>query len=242
MPGIGLGGREAALGVDRRDRIERREACVGDACAGLGQHAQCAIESGTDMRVHAVEAEIFRHREAQPCERRRRGHGGRCAGQDRVDDGAAGDAGCQRSDRIQAWRQRQHAVDRHAPRGRLVADDAAERRRDAARPAGVGAQPGRHHAVRHRDRGAGRTAARDARRRAVPRRQRRAVMRIDAEAGEGELGHVGAPHRHEPGGQHSLHHWRIGRGRRRIGQRARPGRRRFAGDVEQVLQATGMPA
>ena len=73
--------------------------------------------------------------------------------------------------------------------------------------------------------------------RAIPGRARRAVMRIDAETGEGELGHVGAAHRDEAGGEHALHDGRVRRGRRRVGQHARTSRCRFAGDVEQVLQA-----
>ena len=148
----------------------------------------------------------------------RRRRGGRLARQDRVDRGTAGDARRQRPDRIERRRQRQHAGDRHPPRGRLVADDAAERRRDAARPAGIGAQPRRRHAVRHRNGGAGGTAAGDAPRRAIPRAGGRAVMRIDAQAGERELGHVDAAHGDEAGGQHALHHRRVRLRRRRVGQ------------------------
>ena len=62
-------------------------------------------------------------------------------------------------------------------------------------------------------------------------------MRIDAEAGEGEFRHVGAAQRHEAGGEHPLHDGRMRCRRRCIGQGARARRRRFAGDVEQVLQA-----
>ncbi len=127
--------------------------------------------------------------------------------------------------------------DRHTPRRGFVADDAAERRGNAAGTAGVGAQPRNRHAIRNRHRGAGRTAAGNACRRAIPGRSRRAVMRIDAEAGERELRHVGASHRHEAGSQHALHH-RCMRGcRRRVGEHARAGRCRLAGDIEQVLQA-----
>ena len=38
---------------------------------------------------------------------------------------------------------------------------------------------------------------------AVPRAGGRAVMRVDAEAGEGELGHVDAADRDEAGGEHA---------------------------------------
>ena len=130
-------------------------------------------------------------------------------------------------------------VDRHPPRRRLVADDAAQRRRDAARAAGVGAERAPAPCRRRPT-----TAAPDelppgnARRRAVPRAARRAVMRVDAEAGEGELRHVGPPDRHEPGGQHPRDHRRVGRGRcaRRPAPATRP-RVALARDVEQILQA-----
>src|SRR5215472_18509828 len=76
----------------------------------------------------------------------------------------------------------------------------------------------------------------NASRRAVPGRARRTVMRIDAETGEGELGHVGPAYRNETGGQHALHDRCMRGGRTRIGQHARAGGRGLAGDIEQVLQ------
>ena len=64
---------------------------------------------------------------------------------------------------------------------------------------------------------------------------RRSVMRVDADPGEGEFGHVGAPdddrtRRFEP-----RYDRRVGRGRGRVVECFRPGERDFAGDVEQVL-------
>jgi hypothetical protein len=64
-------------------------------------------------------------------------------------------------------------------------------------------------------------------------------MRVDAEAGIGELRHVGAADRHEPGGDHPGHRGCGRRGGRGVGQGARSGARRLAGDVEQVLHADG---
>ena len=246
MPGVGLGGGEATLGVHRADCIELGKAPSHDAGAGAGERGQCAVERGSNRRVHVHRARRF----PEPPGATRPSSAGsgsdrRFTGQHCIDNRAASNARRQRPNRIQARRQRQHAGNRHTARRRLVADDAAERRRDATGSAGVGAEPGDRHAVGYRDGGAGRTAAGNTPRRAIPGRARRAVMRIDPEAGEGELGHVGAAQRNKAGGQHPLHHGRVRRGGRRIGQRARAGRRRLAGDVEQVLQAdrnAGVPA
>ena len=62
------------------------------------------------------------------------GGAGIIAGQNRIDHRAAGDAGRQRSDRVQGRRQRHHAGDRYPSCRRLVADHAAERRRNAHEP------------------------------------------------------------------------------------------------------------
>ena len=90
-------------------------------------------------------------------------------------------------------------------RGRLVADDAAQRRRNAAGAAGIGAERAAAMPSVDRDRGARRRAARNAAGLAVVRVARRAVMRVDAEAGERELGHVGAADRDEAGGAQARH-------------------------------------
>ena len=87
-----------------------------------------------------------------------------------------------------------------------------------------------------RDRAARGRAARHAR--AVERIARRAVMRIGADAGEGEFAHVGLGDDHRAGRAQPLHHRRVGRGEQPfVGQHARARPRHFAGDVEQVLDA-----
>ena len=60
-------------------------------------------------------------------------------------------------------------------------------------------------------------------------------MRVDADAGEGELGHVGAPDYDRTGRLEPRHDRRIGLGRRHVVERLRPGERYFAGDVEKIL-------
>ena len=70
---------------------------------------------------------------------------------------------------------------------------------------------------------------------ALPGAFRRAVMRIDADAGIGELGHVGAPDHDEAGLAQPRYRCRILLGRRGIVERARAGTRHLALDVEQIL-------
>ena len=116
----------------------------------------------------------------------------------RVGERAIGDAPRHRADRVERERQRKRAVGRHPLLARLPADDAAERRGNAGRAAGVGADRDLAHAVGDRDAAAGGRAARHAR--AVERIAGRAEMRIGADAGEGELAHVGLGDDHRAGG------------------------------------------
>ena len=60
-------------------------------------------------------------------------------------------------------------------------------------------------------------------------------MRIDAEAGERELGHVGAPDRNESGRAQPRHGRRIALRRPRIPQRDRARRGHVARDIKQIL-------
>ncbi len=156
------------------------------------------------------------------------------AGHHRIGAHAIGDAACHRPDRVHALRQRIDGVARNAQAARLVADDAAQRRRHARRAAGVAADRDLAHAVGGGDRATRRRAAGNAR--AVGRIARRAVMRIGADAGEGEFGHVGLGDDHRAGLAQPPHHRRIGGGRLAfVGQHLRAGARDFAGDVEQIL-------
>ena len=148
---------------------------------------------------------------------------------------AVGDSAGDRPDRVERVGERERALGRHAPLARLVADDAAECARNAGRAAGVGADRDLAHLVRGGDGRARRRAARNAR--AIRRIARRAVMRVHADAREGELAHVGLGDDHGAGGAQSPHHWCVGFRRSRVGEDARAGARRLARDVEQVLDA-----
>src|ERR1700761_3019244 len=70
---------------------------------------------------------------------------------------------------------------------------------------------------------------------ALPRALWRAVMRIDADAGIGELGHVGSANQDETGTPQARHHWRVDFSRRRIVKRARTGAGDLTLDVEKIL-------
>ena len=104
------------------------------------------------------------------------------------------------------------------------------------RAAGVGADGDLAHAVGDRDRAARGRAARHAR--AVGRIARRAEMRIGADAGEGEFGHVGLGDDHRAGCAQPAHDRRVGAGRRASSaSTCEPARVELAGDVEQILDA-----
>jgi hypothetical protein len=60
-------------------------------------------------------------------------------------------------------------------------------------------------------------------------------MRIDAEPGESELGHVGTPDRNETSRSQARHRGRVLLGRPRILQHDGTGRGHVAGNVEQIL-------
>ncbi len=130
-------------------------------------------------------------------------------------------------------RQRHDAVDWHPPRRRLEADDAAHGGGNAHRAAGVGAERRHRHAVGHGDGRARRGTTRHAL--AVGRVARRAVMRVEAYAGEGELAHVGAADDHRAGRPQARHHGGVGLGGRGVAERLGTGKRRLARDVAEIL-------
>ena len=94
-----------------------------------------------------------------------------------------GDRRAERADLVEARRERDEPVARHAAVRRLHADDAAERRRQADRPAGVRSEPERREVGGHRGRAAARRTAGDATR----------VVRVRGRPERGVLG--GRTHR-----------------------------------------------
>ncbi len=156
-----------------------------------------------------------------------------------IEHGAAFNRARQRPDTVERKRQRHRAIERNPPLCRLEADDAVERCRNTAGAAGVGAERAMRHAVKHRYRRTRRRSARHVTDAALPCAFRRAEMRIDADAGIGELGHVGAADHHKTGAPQPRHHRRVGFRGRGIFQCARAGPGHLAPDVEQVLDRNG---
>ena len=132
--------------------------------------------------------------------------------------------------------QRKGSRGRHALAARLEAHDAAERRRNPHRTAGVAADRDLGHAVTDRHRGAGRGAAGNAG--AIARIAGCAEMRIGADRAERKLGHVGLGDDHRTAGAKPPHDRSVGCGRLRfVGEDVGTGPGRLAGDVEQILDA-----
>ena len=66
-------------------------------------------------------------------------------------------------------------------------------------------------------------------------------MRVDADAGKGEFGHIGAADQHRAGGTQASDRRCVVRGRRRVVERLRPGEALLPGDVEQILDRDRQP-
>ena len=187
---------------------------MGDAHAGIVEPFDRQGERGGDRVVQPVERQSLGDAEAQAGERNRLERQNIFAGHHGIGRGAVGDALADRADGIERGAQRKRAVGRHALPARLEADQAAQRRRDAHRAAGIGADRDVAHAICNADWRAGRGAAGHAG--AVARIARRAEMRIGADAGERELGHVGLGDDHGARRAQPLHDRRVGFCRRRF--------------------------
>ena len=95
------------------------------------------------------------------------------------------------------------------------------------------------HAICNRDRRARGRAAGHVADAAIPHALRRAVMRIDADAGIGEFGHVGAADDDEAGPAQPRHNRRVSLSRCRILQRARARAGHLPLDVVEILDRDG---
>ena len=191
-----------------------------DVSARLFECMQDTAECGSHRKLQPVQHEIVRNRQTQTAQVGGSGWRRFLSGEHCVENGATTDRGAQRPDRVQTERQRHDAGQRNPTGCRLVSHDTAERRRNAARPAGIRAQGDGNDAVRHRDATARRTSARDTPSGTVPWAARRSVMRVDAEAGERELRHIRPPDGDEACLEQSFHHRRMLTSRWSIGQHA----------------------
>ena len=186
-------------------------------------------------RIEIIERHRRRHRQPHALDRPRLQRPHRLIGKHGVEHRAAGDAARQRPETVERKRQRHAAIERHAALRRLEADDAVEGRGNPAGAAGIGAERAIGHAIGDRHRCARGRAAGHMADAAVPGALRRAVMRIDTDAGIGEFGHVGAADHDKTGPAQPRHHGCIGFRRRRILQRTRAGAGHLSLDVEQIL-------
>ena len=232
---------DATIGVHLPHFVEQRHRLAGEPHAGFRQSLGGRIEGGRDRLFQILQRKALRDAEAKPCERQRLERREILAGHHRVRHdhksfSAIGDAVRQRPDRIERGAQGKRTRGRHPLAARLEANDAAQRRRNAHRAAGVAADGDLGHTVADRDRGARGRATGHAR--AIARVGRRAEMRIGADGAEREFGHVGLGDDHRTAGAQAPHHRRVG-GRRLslVGEDFGAGARRLAGDIEQILDA-----
>ena len=235
MDRVALDGRDPPLGVHPCHVLEEGNVFFGKAHAGTAERTRRIGESRPDRLIETGERQALGNAEPQSL----KGFGferpGFVAGHDRIRGGTGADAPCDRSHGIERVGQRERALGRHPEFAWLESDDAAERGRNPRRAAGIGADGDLAHAVRDRDRRARRRAAGNAR--AVGRIARRAVMRIDADDGEGEFDHVGLGDDDGACGAQPSHHNRVGGSGRRIGENLGARARGFARDIEQILDA-----
>jgi hypothetical protein len=128
---------------------------------------------------------------------------------------------------------------RHAPLRRLEADDAIIGGGNPARAAGIGTKCAITHAIGNRHRGTRRRPAGHMPDLAAPCALWCAVMRIDADAGEGEFGHIGAADHDETGAAQARYDRRIGLCRGGILKRPGAGPGHLPLDVEEILDRHG---
>ena len=187
---------------------------MGNAHAGIVEPFDRQGECSGDRVVQPVERQSLGDAEAQAGERNWLERQNIFAGHYGVGRGAIGNALADRAYGIERGAQRKRAVGRHALPARLEADEAAQRRRNAHRAAGIGADRELAHAICNADWRPGRGTSGHAG--AVARIARRAEMRIGADTGERELGHVGLGDNYGARRTQPLHDRRVGFSRRRL--------------------------
>ncbi len=232
----GFGGDERAVARHQIEhRLERRKGAAGDRGAGLFQPLDRILEGFDDFVFRLVEDDGFGDDDREAGDRAAANH--RC-GQS-MHGGVEPDRilhrMTERPERIEAFGEREDALHRIAAARRFVADDAGHGRRDSDGAASIGTDCRGHETGRDRRRRARRGAAGDALDIGRGRVVRRAVMRIDAEAGEGELAHVGSPDADHAGTGNRADHGGVTASRRGVPQDRGTRGRHAALDVEEIL-------
>ena len=152
MPGIALGGGKTALGVDGADVEKFRHLDLLDQGALPRQRSHGTFEGAGHGVIKVIQRGRGRQRQPHALDRTRQHRRDRLAGQHRVERSTAADRARQRSKTVEREGQRHATLERNPALGRLVADDAVKGRRDAAGPAGIGAERAMGHLIGHRDR------------------------------------------------------------------------------------------
>ena len=145
-----------------------------------------------------------------------------------------------RSDMIETGAERKSAGAAKPSVGRLEAEQAAQRRRHPDRTVGVGAERERHESAADRCRRSARRSSRHAA--AIVRIVSRPIVRVLAGEVVGIFAHVERADENGARLFQPLDQCRIARSRRRIAIDLRAGKRRQAGDVEQVLHRERHPS
>ena len=195
--GPDVGAEQCAAGLDRRSsaRFDSTASAVEDErrrLPGASQPARSvSVTSRPLRRAPSSTAASMAGSTSTPSGRIRptRAAGGGVHGEPRLEQRHpgrdAGDVPRHRADRVQAGRQRPHALERHPAVRCLQPGNAAERGRDPDRPAGVRAVGDVRLAVGNRDGGAARRPARYPV--GIERVDRRAEVLVHARGAEGQL-------------------------------------------------------
>ncbi len=239
MHGPGFGADKAAFAVDLRQLVKLGQVDFLNHSTLLTQQGDGAVKSSTHGFINAVKDKGLGHGQTQGVQGRRcHGHV-RLVGQDGVHNGATLYRGSQRAIGVQAARQRHGAFAGNALGGGFETGQAVKGRRDTDGAARVGTNGENRHALGNRDTGAGGRTTRDAGIVTVPDGTRRTVVGVDAQTGEGKLGHIGGADQNGTGAQQALHNGGVLFGRFGVFQYSRPTQSDVACDVMQVLDRHG---
>ena len=152
MPPECLGAGERTARIHRGRVRERGHGQFGDVRAGCGQLGERRSESCSDILRKIVEENRLRYGETQAANVGRHGDRPSLGRQHLIEQRAIGDGFCDRPGRIKRHRQRQRAVERHALRRGLEADETVERGWNPHRATGIRANRTRCHSIRDRNR------------------------------------------------------------------------------------------
>ena len=213
-----LGRNDAFRAVRRAQLFQNIEADIGDPRSRGRQSVNGGVKGRRHLRVKIIEKIASWNGKAKPG-RRKGGFGPAiAAGHQIIQNGAAFNACRHWPGGVEGCRQRIDAGGGHPAGCRFHSDDPAQGGRRAGRPAGIGADGCRRHAIGDRHGASRGRPAGDAALALITAigAARVAVMWIHPKPGIGEFGHVRAADDDESGGAKTRHHGGIVAGRRGI--------------------------